>query len=72
MHQFTYEYLKTEMARHEEGMRRAQRNGTAYEYRPRRRISFASLWRRARPAAPQVAAVRRTGGREGAAGTGLS
>ena len=45
MYQFSYDLAKLEMSRRQEGLRQAQRDGTAYEYRPRKRFSLP--WRRA-------------------------
>lgn len=45
MHNISYEYAKTVMAEREAGLRQAQRDGTAYEYRPRRRWTFG-WWKR--------------------------
>jgi hypothetical protein len=59
MHRFTYDEAKVEMSRREEGLRRAQRNGSAYEYCPPRKFSFAWPWRRAeRPCAEEAPAPR--------------
>ena len=59
MQRFTYEDALTDIRRREEGLRRAQRDGTAYEYRPKRRISFALPWRK--PAAPEAPATNTYG-----------
>jgi hypothetical protein len=44
MQQFSIEYMKSEVARREEGFRRAQRDGTVYEY-PARRFRLQWPWR---------------------------
>ena len=46
MHPFIFEEVWAEMNRREENLRRAQQNGTAYEYTPKRQVSWSRLWRR--------------------------
>ena len=74
MHRFTYDEVKMDVRRREEGLRRAQRNGTAFEYRPRRRIAFAWPWRKQTAAVPAEtpAASRPFGSGQGGKATGLS
>ena len=40
MHNISYDYAKTVINQREAGLRKAQLDGTAYEYRPRRRWTF--------------------------------
>ena len=70
MYPFIFDEVKVEMSRREEGLRRAQQTGTAYEYRPKRQLSWSWLWRR--PARPVEAPAQRTygpGAGEAAPGT---
>jgi hypothetical protein len=43
MNPFTIEYVKSEVSRREEGFRRAEKNGTVYEY-PRRQFRLRWPW----------------------------
>lgn len=45
-----HEYAKNEMYQREAGLRKAQLNGTAYEFTPKRQIPWP--WRRKRAASP--------------------
>jgi hypothetical protein len=46
MYPFFFDEVRAEMHRREDNLRRAQLNGTAYEYRPKRHVSWPWLWRK--------------------------